>query len=161
MPHTEHRRAQCQDAVGVARAEFIGEALRRGAQGLGVFDKGDDFLQRALAGRTQDAAFEQAVEVERSGEQVVAGGLGHGAGFAGEVGFVACAFALGNTGVRGHLLAADDAHRHARAQVGDRHLDFRARVVEHGGRARRAVQERADLALGASPARSVPWHPTR
>ena len=78
--HTKNIAAHsAEHAVGVVRAEFVGEPLRRGAHLLRVLDEVDDLLQRALARRTQHAAFEQPVEIDRAGEQIVAEALGHGA----------------------------------------------------------------------------------
>ncbi len=152
-PATTRRtsRAQPQDAIRVVRAEFVREPLRRGAQGLGVLDEPDDLLQRALAGRAQDAAFEQALEIERPGEQVVAEGLGHGAGFAGEVG---SRRRRSRPGSRADRRAPAGRRSRARScperSSLDGHLELAPGVVEDGRRARRAAQERADLALGTA-----------
>ena len=150
VPDRPHPRAEAEDAVGVGRAEFIRETLGRGAELLGRFDQADDLLQRAFAGGPEDAAFEEAVEVERAREEVVAGGFRDRAGFAGEVGFVAGALAPGDAQVGGDLPAAGDAHGQAGAEVRDGGLDFQARVVQDGRHLRRASQERADLLLGAA-----------
>ena len=108
------------------------------------------FCRALFGGGAEDAAFEEAVEVEGAREEVVAGGFGDRAGFAGEVGFVAGALASGDAEIDGDLASAGDADGLARAEGGDGGFDFETRVVEDRGHLRSAPEQRADLLLGAA-----------
>ena len=63
-PNEEHHEGQREDGVGVARAEFVRETLRRRLVALRVLNEVDDLLQRALLRRTRDHGLDYAPQID-------------------------------------------------------------------------------------------------
>ena len=148
-PNEEHHEGQREDGVGVARAEFVREPLRRRLVALRVLNEVDDLLQRALLRRTRDHGLDYAPQIDGAREQRIAHAFLHRRSLAGEVRLVRRRLALRDLGVHGELLARLDPQPHPRGQFRHRHHPLHTRGIEHRGRFRGGVEKRTDLPLRA------------
>ena len=146
-PDEKHEHGQAEDGVGVAATKFVGKALRRGLEVLGLLDEPDDLLQRALAGGPQDDGLDRAPEIDGAGEQRVPNLLLYGGSFAGEVGFVRRRRAGDHFGIDRELVAGLDEQAHPRREFLDGHNALGVAGVQHGGGLGGGFEERGNFPL--------------
>ena len=148
-PHEKHRQRPADHRVGVACPEFVREPLARRLQLLRRLDEPDDFLQSALRRQPHDAELDDAPQVERAAEHLIAHALLHRIRLTRQRRFVTRTLAVHHDSVRRKRLARLHAHVLANLQHLDGDFLFRSVRQHEVGALRRSFQQRAHLALRA------------
>ena len=117
---------------------------------LSLFDEMNDLLQGALLRAPQHGDFDDAPQVQRSGQNAVADGLVRGRRFAGEIRLVGGGVAFDDFGVQGEQLSRFDEQPHAGLQLFDRHRALIAVSVHQSCHFRSRPEQRPDLTMGAA-----------
>ena len=149
MPDEKHHDREGQQADGVAGAEAVGEALRRGLAGLSIADETDDTGMGTFRWRPQHFSKQRAVSVERAAEHGIAGLLFHRHGFPRQRRFIRRGLTTEYPCIDRKLVVGQDPDGLTRHQAIGMHLTFAAIGGHQRGCLGRIVEKTANFPLRA------------